>query len=82
MTPPVLAYPNLEAELVLDTDASGAGISGILGQIRDGEERVVAYWSRTLARSERQYCTTRRELLAVVEASDISGPTCMKGTFD
>ena len=66
---PVLAYPDPEAELVLDTDASGVSISGVLGQVRDGEERVIAYWSRTLSTCERQYCTTRRELLAVVEAT-------------
>ena len=33
----------------------------------DGSEQVVAFASRSLTRQERQYCVTRRELLAVVE---------------
>ncbi len=32
------------------------------------EEKVIAYFSRSLNRTQRQYCTTRRELLAVVKA--------------
>lgn len=62
----ILAYPDPNLEFILDTDASSFGISGILSQVQNGEERVIAYGSRTLSRSERNYCTTNRELLAVV----------------
>ena len=65
---PVLAYPNPDAEFILDTDASSCGIGAVLSQNTDGVERVIAYYSRSMAPSERNYCTTRRELLAVVEA--------------
>ena len=65
---PVLAYPSLTGEFLLDTDASGVGIGAVLSQVQNGEEKVIGYFSRTLSKSERRYCVTRRELLAVVEA--------------
>ena len=65
---PVLCYPDQEADFVLDTDASAHGIGAVLSQIQKGEERVVAYYSSTLSRPERNYCVTRRELLAVVKS--------------
>jgi hypothetical protein len=65
---PILAYPDPNAPYVLDTDASDNGLGAVLSQIQNGEERVVAYWSKTLSPAERNYCVTRRELLAVVEA--------------
>ena len=63
---PILAYPDKVGKMILDTDASAFGIGAVLSQIQDGEEKVIAYASRTLSKTERQYCVTRRELLAVV----------------
>lgn len=65
---PVLAYPTSEDAFVLDTDASNTGIGAVLSQKQEGEERVIAYFSRCLTRSEWQYCVTRKELLALVTA--------------
>jgi hypothetical protein len=39
-----------------------------LSQKQGTEEKVIAYFSRSLNRTQRQYCTTRRELLAVVKS--------------
>ena len=64
---PVLAYPDFSRAFILDTDASDTGIGGVLSQLdENGRERVIAYGSKLLTKSERQYCVTRRELLAVV----------------
>jgi hypothetical protein len=63
---PILAYPDPSKPYILDTDCSLNGMGAVLSQIQDGKERVVAYASKTLSRSQRNYCTTMRELLAVV----------------
>ena len=65
---PILAYPQLDVEFVLDTDASSTGIGAVLSQQVNGQERVVAYFSRALKAPERHYCVTRKELLAMVKA--------------
>lgn len=66
-TAPVLGYPLDHGEMILDTDASDTGIGAVLSQMQDGAERVLAYGSRKLAKPERNYCTTRQELLAIVD---------------
>ena len=63
---PILAMPRDDGDYRLDTDASNFSIGGVLSQIQDGEERVIAYASRLLSAQEKNYCVTRRELLAVV----------------
>ena len=45
-------------------DASNFGLGGVLSQIQDDVERVVAYCSRALQPSQTRYCTTKREMLA------------------
>ena len=62
-----LAHPDGKYPFLLDTDASGSGIGAVLSQTYpDGKEKVIAYASRALTKTERQYCVTRRELLAIV----------------
>lgn len=51
---------------MLDTDASDLGLGGVLSQLQDGVEKVICYGSKSLSRSQRNYCTTKKELLAVV----------------
>lgn len=66
-TAPILAYPQPSGRYILDTDASAYGIGAVLQQEQDdGSEKVIAYASRSLSHEEQQYCTTRRELLAIV----------------
>src|SRR5208282_1522286 len=63
---PVLAMPIDDGVYYLDTDASDIGLGAVLSQMQDGVERPIAYASRSLNNAERIYCTTRKELLAVV----------------
>ena len=66
VTAPVLAYPTDEGDYVLDTDASNYTMGAVLSQVQNGEERVIAYASQTLSHTQQNYCTTKKELLAVV----------------
>jgi hypothetical protein len=59
---PILAYTQPEERFIVD---SNVGI-GVLSQVQNGQERVIAYYSKALNKAERTYCITRRELLAIV----------------
>ena len=65
-SPPILAMPQDEGVFILDTDTSADAIGAVLSQEQNGVERVIAYASRALDKRERNYCVTRKELLAVV----------------
>ena len=64
--PPVMALPNGRDSFILDTDASDVAIGAELLQVQNGEEKVITYGSYALAKEQRKYCATRKDLLAVV----------------
>ncbi|GFS52646.1 retrovirus-related Pol polyprotein from transposon 412 [Trichonephila clavipes] len=64
---PILIYPQPDKPFILDTDASNESVGAVLSQEIDGQERVIAYWSKCLSKPERN-CVTRKELLAIVKA--------------
>jgi hypothetical protein len=63
---PCLMYPRPEGKFILDTDASNSCIGAELAQEQDGTEKVIAYASKILTPTQQRYCTTRKELLAVI----------------
>ncbi|CAK1601771.1 unnamed protein product [Parnassius mnemosyne] len=65
---PILGYPDAGKEFIVDTDASDIGLGGVLSQGNGDQEVVIAYFSKSLSKPERNYCVTRRELLAVVKS--------------
>ncbi|KAK8702738.1 hypothetical protein V6N13_021079 [Hibiscus sabdariffa] len=62
MSDPVLALPNIERPLEVETDASEYAIGGVLMQ--DGHP--IAFESRKLNGAETRYTTQENELLAVI----------------
>ena len=66
LSAPVWALPNKTDYYILDTDASDKAIGAELIQVQNGEERVIAYGSFILTPEQRRYCTTRKELLAII----------------
>ena len=67
---PVLPYPDPAKPYVLDCDASAEDVGAVLSQLKDGQERVVSYYSHKFTAPERNYCVTRKELLAVIKSVD------------
>ena len=49
---PVLAFSTEIGAYILDTDASNFGLGGVLSQVQDDVECVIAYCSRTLRPSQ------------------------------
>jgi len=63
-----LAFPYPNVPCTLDTDASDVATGAVLAQIIDGVERPIAFFSRVMNATQRNYCTTRSKLLAVISA--------------
>ena len=61
----MLAHPDWSQPFILDTDACGHGLGGILSQVQDGKERVIMFASRSLNKHEGAYTAWEQETLAV-----------------
>ena len=68
---PILSLPDFQTgQIVVTTATSNKGIGAILSQIINGEERVIAYASRTLTPGESNYSATQLELLSIIRHLD------------
>ncbi|XP_076740530.1 uncharacterized protein LOC143418699 [Maylandia zebra] len=68
---PVLAYADYSLPFIVYTDASGRGLGAVLAQVQEGQERVIAYASRSLHHTERNdanYSSFKLALLALKRA--------------
>ena len=69
---PILTYWVLDAQLVVETDASGYALAAILSiMTKDNEIHPVAFHSRTFSAPELNYNVHNKELLAIFEAFKI-----------
>ena len=65
MESPIMAYADFKSLFVLHMDASGDGLGAVLYQVQEGQKRVIAYASRSLSKSERNYPVHKLEFLAL-----------------
>lgn len=62
---PILGFADPQLPYTLHTDASTTGLGAALYQRQEGQERVIAYASRGLSRSESRYPAHKLEFLAL-----------------
>ena len=68
MQAPILVTPDWSLPFVLQTDASATGLGYVLSQINaKGEEHPIAYASKKLLQSEKNYSSIEREMLAIIK---------------
>lgn len=68
VSPPSLAYADFQLPFPLYTDASLEGLGAALAQVQEGQERVIAYASRSLhptKKNDQNYSSFKLELLAL-----------------
>ncbi|KAK3088701.1 hypothetical protein FSP39_022540 [Pinctada imbricata] len=63
--PPVLAYADYKQPFIVHTDASSEGLGAVLYQVQNGHEKVIAFASRGLRKSERNYPAHKLEFLCL-----------------
>jgi len=63
-----LKIPNSTCEKILKTNASNFTVGACLYQIKDRQQRLIAYQSRKLSELKKRYEVHDKELLVIVKA--------------
>ena len=63
---PVLAHYNPQKPVVLSVDASSYGLGAVISHVIDDDEKPIAFGSRTLTPSEKNYSQIEKEGLAIM----------------
>ena len=72
-----LAYPHPNISCIVDSDASNVAIGAVLSRVIDVVERPIAFYSKVMNATQRNYCPTRRDLLASLLPCSTSDITCV-----
>ncbi len=68
---PILAYPDWSKPFIVNTDASGHAMAGVLLQEHNGVYKPVAFCGRKYTQVESRYSASERELLAIQYAYEM-----------
>lgn len=64
----ILSHPNFNLPFIVDADASGTGIGGVLSQRIDNKERPIAFISRQLSVAEQKWHIRDKEAYSIIWA--------------
>lgn len=65
----ILGYYNVKDRILLYADASPVGLGAVLVQFnKENDPRIISYASKSLSDTEKRYCQTEKEALALVWA--------------
>lgn len=64
----VLMHPRFDQPFIVDADASGFALGGVLSQVVDGMERPIAFTSQHLTKAEQKWHIREKEALAIIRA--------------
>jgi len=67
-SPPILGHPVWGEPFIVSTDASDESVGSVLSQQQEGVEKVIAYASKSLNKTERNWATYDKEFWAIVWA--------------
>lgn len=63
---PILAHPDFSKEFYIQCDASAVAVGGLIYQLIDEQEVVIAYTSQKLTATQQKYMACERELLGIL----------------
>lgn len=64
----VLSLPNFDEQFIVTSDASDNGYGGVLEQEIGGQNRIVAYFSRSYTTAQKKYHTSEQEMMAFTKS--------------
>jgi len=67
-SPPCLTHPDEKLKKVIQTDACNYAVGGFIGQVENGKVKPIAYFNRTLSKSQINWSTVEKEMYGIITA--------------